>query len=500
MTETVVIGRREGTAIFPDNSINWGDLGSAPYTTWSSWNSWKVTTGAQIQVQYLDDQGSIASRIPNLRILDFHGDLTVELDISDTGTFTGEETNIAFVVDTENTFVSGRYYRWTITVDANSDYTVPILFDYYTFYTTNLYVETLEDVDVLGSTTTTLSTNLGLVRNIQATALRGDPYVEDGYIQTADENVGRFPTVVDNIGPTGVTLTSESDPVNFVSGYPVLNFGGIDSAGDSNVLRISDATSIQEAFEGPLTGTNDWTIEMQVYNLSSIISAQFLMSQQDIEANHAGATESWVLFANSTLSADTVTFRGGAAGSQYTLNYNEPPGSSAFTGDWNHIAIVREGSTVSLYLNGTRYDTDTYTETDVQSSPVFIGGVDTDSDNLPETYDTDVYMTGIRVSSTARYSGTSYTVPTQIFTNDEYTNLLIQNILGDDFGYEDNGIEYIIEQQGGSPVIKQKNPPQVQVVDYNGNAWDGTVDVVMRGYPKIVFNGYTVQPVNIEGA
>jgi hypothetical protein len=88
-------------------------------------------------------------------------------------------------------------------------------------------------------------------------------------------------------------------------------------------------------------------------------------------------------------------------------------------------------------------------------------------------------------------------VPTQLFTNDEFTTLLIQNSLTDDSGYEDNGIEYIIEQSGGSPVIRQKNPPQVEVVDYNGNAWDGSIDAVLRGYPKIVFNGFTVQPVNI---
>jgi len=498
MTETIITGRREGTAILPDNSINWGDLGSAPYTTWSSWTSWKVTTGAQIQVQYLDDQGSIASRIPNLRVLDFQGDLTVELDISDTGTFTGEETNIAFVVDTEETFPSGRYYRWTITLDGNVTYPVPILFDYFTFYTEDLYVETLEDVDVLGSTTTTLSTNLGLVRNIQATALRGDPYVLDGYIQTAEENVSRYPTTVDNVGPTGVTLTSSADSRNFVSGSSVLDFDNGDTVGGGlNVLRISDATSLQEAIENPLTGTNDWTIEFLVYNPLDVIGAKYLISQQDIENNHASATESWLFFITTSLSAEQLVFRGGQPGSQYTLNYSGPPGSSDFVSGWNHCAVVREGSTVSLYLNGTREDTDTYSETDVQSAPVLIGGYDNDSDGLPDTVDTDTLMTGIRISSTARYSGTSYTVPTTLFSNDEYTNLLIQNSLTDDSGYEDNGIEYIIEQQGGSPVIKQKNPPQVQVVDYNGNAWDGTVDAVLRGYPKIVFNGFTVQPVNI---
>jgi len=152
---------------------------------------------------------------------------------------------------------------------------------------------------------------------------------------------------------------------------------------------------------------------------------------------------------------------------------------------------------VSMYINGNREDTDTYSETDVQAAPIIIGGVDTDSDNIPDSYDTDSLMTGIRISDTARYSGTTYTVPTGLLYNDSNTTLLLQDSVTDQNGYEDNGIEYIIEQSGGSPVIKQKNPPQVEVVDYNGNAWDGTVDAVLRGYPKIVFNGFTVQAVNI---
>jgi hypothetical protein len=49
-------------------------------------------------------------------------------------------------------------------------------------------------------------------------------------------------------------------------------------------------------------------------------------------------------------------------------------------------------------------------------------------------------------------------------------------------------------------VIKQKNPPQVEVVDYSGNPWDGTVDVVLRGLPKVVYDGFRVRAVTIEGA
>jgi len=71
-------------------------------------------------------------------------------------------------------------------------------------------------------------------------------------------------------------------------------------------------------------------------------------------------------------------------------------------------------------------------------------------------------------------------------TNDPNTILLLHGEDYTDDGGDDFGEgPYIIVQSGGSPVINSKNPPVVSVVDFNGFAWDGTIDAVLRGLPKI---------------
>ena len=60
-------------------------------------------------------------------------------------------------------------------------------------------------------------------------------------------------------------------------------------------------------------------------------------------------------------------------------------------------------------------------------------------------------MTGFRVSTTARYTGTTYTVPVGPLNNDANTTLLINNRLQDENGIDDGGVEYIVVQAGGSP-------------------------------------------------
>lgn len=466
MTETIIIGRREGIAVLPDNSVNWGDLGSSPYGSWNNWPSWKITTGTQIQVQYLDDQGSISSRIPNLIVLDYEGDLSVELDISDTGAFTGEETTITFVVDAENTFVSGRYYRWTITVDANVTYTVPILFDYFTSYTTNMSIETLEDVDVFASYTTSLSTNLGLVRNIQATALQGDPYVLDGYVEQLETS--RTPKTLNN-GSSIVTIDSTVKKFN-----------------NSSFNYAAESSLTVDLGSDRPSGTEDFTWEAWVYADSSLVNgAQIISSDQggigfDISAFNTGTGVTF----DYDISIDSTAYGNSGLSTEFAYD------------TWHHVAFVRNGTSLAMYVNGTVDRSDTITGAGIIDTPtsntVYIG------DGIGGSAGWRGNIDEVRLSNSARYTG-NFTPQSWPFYNDANTVLLLHaEDFTDDGGNTYSSDEYIIlQQQGGSPVIKQKNPPQVQVVDYEGNPWDGTVDVVLRGYPKIVFNGYTVQAVNI---
>lgn len=89
--------------------------------------------------------------------------------------------------------------------------------------------------------------------------------------------------------------------------------------------------------------------------------------------------------------------------------------------DWQHLAISRTGSTVEMYLDGTRVHSKT-TSADFTLDYDFnlfhrnTGG----AESLATAYIDD-----FRISTTGRYTGASITVPTAAFTNDADTALLL---------------------------------------------------------------------------
>ena len=477
MTETIITGRREGSAITVDQDINWGDLASSPYGSWSNWNSWKVSTGLTVSVQIDDDQGSIDYRVPLINIEKIADTMTVSLKISTTGTFTGEETTINFVEDTPVTYASGRYYRWTVTLTGA---TAPYLLDYFTQYNQTLQTQTLEDVDVFASYTTTLSTDLGLVRNIQATALQGDLYVEDGYIiESQGSDYLRTAKTLSN--PGSVTIDTATKKFGTGSFY-------YDADRDLSVDMLQDNDH----------GSNDFTYEAWVNVDSSFANTlnvfRILNTNSDSAAagairisgisNATGGTENlWRL--DYDIDIDDTQY-GVSLGVSPTLAYDT----------WHHVAFVREGSSLKLFANGSLLSTETITGSGVAddtSSTLYLGSAG--AGNFYRGY-----IDEVRISNTARYTS-AFTPQSWPFYNDSTTTLLLHaDDFTDDGGTAYGDDPYIVVQAGGSPVIKQKNPPQVEVVDYSGNPWDGTVDVVLRGLPKVVYDGFRVRAVTIEGA
>lgn len=471
MTETIITGRREGSAITVDQDINWGDLASSPYGSWSNWNSWKVSTGLTVSVQIDDDQGSIDYRVPLINVEKIADTMTVSLKISTTGTFTGEETTINFVEDTPVTYASGRYYRWTVTLTGA---TAPYLLDYFTQYNQTLQTQTLEDVDVFASYTTDLTTDLGLVRNIQATALQGDLYVEDGYIVSVPDSQRTAKTITHS----GTLINTSTKKI----GTGSFQYGGTFDEVSVDMLSDNDHS------------TNDFTYETWV-NVSSDY-ANTLTVFRVIAAPSVGGSFYLSGSSNNTLGSENLwrpDYDIDIDGTQYGVSLGLSPTLAYDT--WHHMALVRSSSSLFFFINGTLVSTETITGSGVVN-------------DLPNTMNVGNYSGGVykgyidelRVSTSARYS-TAFTPQLTPFTNDSNTVLLLHaDDFTDDGGTAYGDDPYIVVQAGGSPVIKQKNPPQVEVVDYSGNPWDGTVDVVLRGLPKVVYDGFRVRAVTIEGA
>lgn len=87
---------------------------------------------------------------------------------------------------------------------------------------------------------------------------------------------------------------------------------------------------------------------------------------------------------------------------------------------WNHCAFVRESNTVSLYLNGSRIYTTSYSGTVSTSSSAVSIGADASGSQPFEGYLSNTRV----VVGTALYSGTTYTVPTAPLTAVTNTKLL----------------------------------------------------------------------------
>lgn len=480
-TKTIIAGAQYGDAFARANSYTWDDLGSSPFGSWDNLTSWRIPDGAVV-LQLDDDMLTVDYRTPTVDWISA-GDVSVTLKISDTGTFTGEETTYNLTYLSETSYVAGRYYRWTLTVTANSEVDEPVINPIFTRYTQNLVIESLNDVGIDSSPLTTINTNLGIVKNIQATALQGDPYVVDGYVLTAAEldAITRDQVALIN---NGVSL-SDGPSVNKFTDYPVYNFNttGVDIAS----FEFDDLTPWQQISSG-----DDFTVET-FFRWSQPTTAS-IFGQNDAGGIPTGE-DSFNLVVDPTF--DRVVWTGGVSANQYSLVSST---SSISLDTWHHVAVVKEGSTVSLYLDGVRVDSNASTSGEyLSAASVFIGQFDSNNDDTTDSQNFNGYMSNFRVSATARYNGSSYTVPTQRFATDTHTLLLLRDRLQDENGDAPNGVEYFLSQEGGAPVINSKNPPKISVINYNGDPWDGTVDLVLRGYPKIYLSDTGVVPVPFIG-
>ena len=185
----------------------------------------------------------------------------------------------------------------------------------------------------------------------------------------------------------GDPTSSTDNPFGTGNGHSV-DFDGNDA------LRIA----------GGSIGTGDWTIEYWIKGadfggIKRHVSARE-MTYGDEHTNLRSYNGSWEFYAG-----DDPGFQ----------SYS---GTTISTNTWVHAAVVRNGTTIEYFADGSRIATDTIGATTTTT----LTEVD-----VAHGYGSE-YFTGkisnVRVSNTARYSGTSYTIPTATFTSDANTLLL----------------------------------------------------------------------------
>ena len=147
--------------------------------------------------------------------------------------------------------------------------------------------------------------------------------------------------------------------------------------------------------EGPGTVSGDFTWECFV-KFTGTPSGRFFSAEESVN----GTQYSLMRFYNGNLNVYAGDNNGYEANT-YT--------SSVSADTWHHIAMVRSGSTLSHYLDGSRWGTNTYSNSFPITTLVLAHGYSGE-------YFTGSVSNARFVNGQALYTGTSYTVPTATLT------------------------------------------------------------------------------------
>jgi len=461
--------------IYPTSTLEWGDLSG---TTWADWNYWfgqgQVLDSDLTEIGALetaivvvdDDLDTSVFRKPKCRF-ESNADVAVQLKISDTGSFGGEETTISFVTGTPVSYPKGRYYRWTFTLTDTSgaESLVPFVTGVGTSYDTQYTQEFFNDLSLAGLSQDSEGhrevplTTIGLVTNVQGTALQGFDYVVEDYIQTPTEQATYYRSYV----PTPVNSSTTISTATKKFGTGSFEFNGSAKVTTTDT-RIYDYST-------------DSTLEFWL-NLTSDTSTQAVFSIAD--SDNLAVQYGSALHQNATQYHFSHQVQGETSGSEVNNTSNLDYGT------WYHIAVVSNGTDWTIYVNGTD-------DTNATQSNI-VGGVKQGAEILRlgaganGTADMVGFIDDFHMRSGRQYTG-NFTAPIEAWTNQPTTTILLN---ADDFtdnrGINYGTTKYIEDQIGGAVVIENKNPLTVKVVDYNGVAWDGSVDLLVHGLDKITKN------------
>jgi hypothetical protein len=233
--------------------------------------------------------------------------------------------------------------------------------------------------------------------------------------------------------------------------------------GTSSIYFGADPTSspryISSADSDSYTlGSGNWTIEFWTYGSQTA---------GNINSDHqplvAWNTDVYVPFQIATRPDANLKWWG--SGDNANWNISSDASLGTLDSSWRHIALVREGNTISGYNNGSRTSTASYS-----------GSMDNPSDGLTigRMQGSDVYPRGfidnIRLSNVARYtaSSASLTMPTTAFSSDANTLYLLKSQVG------------AINSTGNFTSVSKTAPATVSkmgiVVLYKNNAGTATLN------------------------
>jgi hypothetical protein len=249
-----------------------------------------------------------------------------------------------------------------------------------------------------------------LTESTRLTLAKGQPVPNDPYLYTNTvlllhgDGTNGSTNIVDSSkvagSPKTVTAVGNAQISTAQS-----KFGGSSIAFDGNGDYLSVPASNQFSFE-----TTNFTIECWFYiaansslnfngdRFAQLLGGVIIGNLTGLELNIAG---------NSTTTGLGFEFINTVAGTQYKVSYT----GSVSQSTWHHIAIVRNGTTTSIYFNGTSVASGTLgNQTITQVNPMWIGGLNVSNFN----HYLNGYIDDFRITKAARYTS-NFTPPTAPF-------------------------------------------------------------------------------------
>ncbi len=175
---------------------------------------------------------------------------------------------------------------------------------------------------------------------------------------------------------------------------------------------------------------------------------------------------------------------------------------------WHHMALVNDNKSLSIYLNGTRIVNRTIQttirggipDTDDGNRDSFQIGADQDSQNTNDFC--DMHVAGVRVTrNQARYSGTSYSIPTDPFPLRGPTTTSVGAVSGSPITCENEALRFLDENNTASsptlawiqhPRVNGNNPYQAYLIKDKGYAWVLAAKMASSDLNNQIYSGSNV--------
>ena len=264
------------------------------------------------------------------------------------------------------------------------------------------------------------------------------------------------------ITPTGNVEISAFNPFGQESEYAVgENKGSTYFDGDGDYLTLADTTA--GAF-----GTDDFTLEFWIYNIGNANSLSAVLTTY----NGNNAAKHWGLQIDRDSEGNIYWYYSITLGINSSVKLNK--------NTWTHIAVVRNSSTTTMYVNGVSGGSFSDNTNYVSPSGLSIG-----SDlNSPSAYEMTGYLSNVRiVKGTALYT-TNFTPPTAPVSNTNTTLYLPMDNAG------------IFDKTGNNTLIPVGNAStsttQTKYAD-TAMYFDGSGDFIKFNEPNFSNNNFTFE-------